>query len=57
MMEIGLGPQDVEVDTGTGEGEATGNFLSTKFHFSTGNSYAIIPFQQMAWGLAMALKC
>ncbi len=56
LMEIGLGPQDVEVDTVTGEGEATGNFLSTKFHFAIGQSFAIIPFSTDGLGVGYGFE-
>ena len=44
LMELGLGPTGVSVDTGTGEGETHGTFLSTKFHFNIGDSFAVIPY-------------
>ncbi len=56
LMELGLGPQDVEVDTATGEGEATGNFLSTKVHFSIGDSFAVIPFSTDGLGVGYGFE-
>jgi hypothetical protein len=68
MMELGLGPQDVEVDTGTGtvttgvadtgtgKGDATGNFLSTKFHFAIGENFAVIPFSTDGLGVGYGFE-
>jgi hypothetical protein len=56
LMELGMGPQDVEVDTGTGEGEAIGNFLSAKFHFAIGDSFAIIPFSTDGLGVGYGFE-
>ena len=51
-----MGPQDVEVDTTTGEGGAIGNFLSTKFHFAMGDNFAIIPFSTDGLGVGYGFE-
>lgn len=56
LMELGLGPQDVLVDPATGEGEANGNFLSTKFHFVIGDSFAVIPFSTDGLGVGYGFE-
>lgn len=56
LMELGLGPQHVVVDPITHEGEAIGNFLSTKFHFRIGDSFAIIPFSTDGLGVGYGFE-
>ncbi|MBT4193851.1 MAG: hypothetical protein HOB14_10655 [Gammaproteobacteria bacterium] len=43
-------------DTGSGEGETHGTFLSTKVHFAIGNKFAIIPFSTDGLGAAYGFE-
>ena len=43
-------------DTGTGEGETHGTFLSTKFHFKIGDEFAIIPFSTDGLGVGYGFE-
>jgi hypothetical protein len=56
LMELGLGPQHVQVDPVTGEGEAIGSFLSTKIHFNVGESFAVIPFSTDGLGVGYGFE-
>ncbi len=72
LMELGMGPQEADTGDGsltctnpadattctadTGSGEATGNFLSTKFHFAVGDSFAIIPFSTDGLGVGYGFE-
>lgn len=59
LLELGMGPGEAEVTTetdlvtgeGEGSGSTTGNFLSAKFHFMVGESFAIIPFSTDGLGV------
>lgn len=72
LMELGMGPQEADTGDGsltctipsditsctadTGSGGATGNFLSTKFHFAVGDSFAIIPFSTDGLGVGYGFE-
>ena len=43
-------------DTGTGEGDTHGTFLSTKFHFKIGDDFAIIPFSTDGLGVGYGFE-
>ncbi|MCW8956470.1 MAG: hypothetical protein OQL09_06275 [Gammaproteobacteria bacterium] len=60
LLELGQGPQEGEgtadLVTGDVSTEVTGNFLSTKFHFTIGDNYAIIPFSTDGLGIGYGFE-
>lgn len=43
-------------DTGSGEGDTHGTFLSTKFHFNVGERFAVIPFSTDGLGVGYGFE-
>ncbi len=72
LMELGLGPGGADTGDGsltctdpadattctadTGSGDTDGTFLSTKFHFSIAESFAIIPFSTDGLGVGYGFE-
>lgn len=48
--------RDAFIDAGHATGDVTGNFLSAKFHFNLGNSFAIIPFSTDGLGVGYGFE-
>lgn len=53
---VGTNGDTCSADTGTGEGDTHGTFLSTKFHFKIGDEFAIIPFSTDGLGVGYGFE-